>query len=101
MTRVEANRLTRAKILRVVRRYGTGGISYEGLERVFSRAGMLGVAADLEEHLQYLADKKYLAKDLRRDELSGVERWLVWITPTGIDLLEGTIEPDPGVELVC
>ncbi len=61
----------------------------------------MGVAADLEEHLQYLADKGYLTKDLLKDEISGVKRWVAFITAKGIDLLDETIDPDPGVEIVC
>ncbi len=101
MTKTEANCRMRGEILRLVRKMGTNGISYEGMERIFLRAGRMGVAADMEEHLQYLADKGYLTKELLKDEISGVKRWMAFITAKGIDLLDEVIERDPGVEIVC
>jgi hypothetical protein len=101
MTSAEANYKTRGDLLKIVRRYGVDGISYQGIEKIFWQAGRLGVAADLEENLAYLGDKGYLNLRLTRDHISGVERWLATMTPKGIDLLDGTIPPDPGVNVVC
>lgn len=100
MNLVEMNRRHRGTILRIVRRWGVTGVSWEGIEAIFRQAGQLGAIDRLEENVQYLADKGYLAKELKRDDFSGVERWLVWITPRGIDLLDGLIEADPGVVVV-
>jgi hypothetical protein len=99
-TDIDRNRRHRGSILRVVRRYGTQGISWPGLERIFRSAGLLGAVEMLEENVQYLADKAYLKKARLRDEIAGVERWMLYIAPSGIDLIEGTIDPDPGVNLI-
>lgn len=101
MTKAEANKRVRGEILRIVRRYGTGGVSFEGLQKVFIRACMPGVASDLEENLHYLRGKGYVNSELRKDQFTGTERWMVEITPAGIDLLEESISSDPGVEIVC
>jgi len=101
MTGVDAKLRRRGEILRKVRVYGGQGLSLEGLQRIFQRAGRLGSFEQLEEDVRYLAEKEYLRKELLKDRESLVERWLVWITPQGIDLLDGVIGPDPGVEIVC
>jgi len=91
---------TRGRILHTVRRYGPNGISYEGIERIFHRAGWFGSAATLEEHLHYLREKDLVHVERTRDAISGVKRWLVTITAKGIDLLDERIEADPGVDIV-
>ncbi|MDR1420641.1 MAG: hypothetical protein LBI86_09725 [Treponema sp.] len=53
---------------------------------------------DIEEALEYLADKEYIEKKelphpYKRGELY---RWYK-IKPSGIDLLEGNLPPDPGI----
>lgn len=101
MTKAEANKRVRREILRIVRKFGTNGISFEGIEKVFSRAGMLGVAADLEENIHYLKGKGYLTTAHVKDQFDQVDRWMVVITPAGIDLLDEITGPDPGVEIVC
>lgn len=101
MTKAEANKRVRREILRIVRKFGMNGISFEGIEKIFNRAGMLGVAADLEENIHYLKGKGYVATEQVKDQFDQVERWMVTITPAGIDLLDEIIDPDPGVEIVC
>jgi hypothetical protein len=98
---IDRNRRHRATILRIVRRYGVEGISWPGLERIFRVAGRFEAMNTLEENVQYLADKNYLKKQLLRDEASDVERWMLYITPRAIDLLDGTIDPDPGVNTIA
>jgi hypothetical protein len=96
----DQNRRHRGTILQLVRRYGVNGISFVGLEKVFRQAGRFGAVALLEENVQYLSDKGYLRTELVRDAISGVERWMIWLTPQAIDLLDGTIPSDPGVNII-
>jgi len=91
----------RGDILRIVRQFGVDGITQEHIERVFIRAGRISAMNRLEEDLLYLSEKGYLARVLAKDPFSGVERWILHITPKGIDLLDEIIDPDPGVEIVC
>jgi hypothetical protein len=93
--------IERGRILRLVRDSGAAeGISVHGLTSIFARAGRQDAADRVEEHVVYLFDRGYLVSTIERDQLSRVERWMVRITSSGIDLLDGTIDADPGVNCV-
>ena len=53
--------------------------------------------AAVETHLVYLREKGYIA--LEEAECFGVSRKLAKLLPKGIDLIEGNIPPDVGVDL--
>ena len=53
--------------------------------------------AVVETHLIYLREKGYIA--LEEVECLGVSRKLAKLLPKGIDLIEGNIPPDVGVDL--
>jgi hypothetical protein len=84
----------------MARRFGVNGVSIEGLEGIYTRAGEHRMADNVGEALLYLADKGYVAVNLQRDLLSGIERRMVTITAEGIDLLDDTIDQNPGVCIV-
>ncbi len=90
-------RRLRGEILALVRRLGIGGISVEGIENIYMRAGEHRLADNVGEALHYLADKGYVMIHLERDTFSQVERRLVTISAQGMDLLDRTIDEDPGV----
>lgn len=97
---LQRNVRARGDLLQLVRRYGANGISTGSLDKVFQQAGMFAALSSLEENIEYLKGKGYLTVELVTDRLTDVERWLVRITPQGIDLLDGLIT-DPGVDVVC
>jgi len=97
----EQNVKARGEILRLARRFGGNGVSIAGVDRIFQQAGMFAALSSLEENIEYLQGKGYLAAELATDPLSDVERWIIRITPAGIDLLDGVIPADPGVDRVC
>ena len=90
----------RGQILKIVRRYGTDGISVEAIDKIFIQAGK-HLGSQIDEHIQYLCDpdKGYLRCEMKKDPFSGVERMIVSITARGIDLVSGIIGPDPGVDV--
>ena len=49
--------------------------------------------ADVSKHLQYLLDKNYIIVDKEFSE-DFKEEHVLRLSPTGIDLIEGTIEDD-------
>lgn len=53
----------------------------------------------LRGHLDYLQEKDYI--ETTEPNLNGIDYAIVLakLTPKGVDLLEGNIEPDPGVYL--
>lgn len=56
--------------------------------------------ADVKQHLDYLEGKGYIKTDKVNVKGAGIERTLCKLTPNGIDLLEGNIGPDAGVEVI-
>ena len=101
MATTERNVRARGEMLRLVRRYSPNGVSVGSLDNIFNRAGLFAAVNALEENLEYLVGKNYLTREFLKDPVSGVERWIVKITPQGIDLLDGVITADPGVDVVC
>ncbi|TEB09316.1 hypothetical protein [Pelotomaculum propionicicum] len=53
----------------------------------------------LRGHIEYLLEKGYVRTEVAEAKHLGISRTLVYITAKGIDLLEGNIQPDPGVLL--
>ena len=93
-------RKLRGEILMLARRFGAAGITVEGIEGIYERAGEQRQVFLVGETLLYLADKGYVKIGLKRDEMSGVERRFVVITAAGLDLLDANIGNDPGVDIV-
>ncbi len=93
-------RKLRGEILTLARRFGPAGVTIEGIEGIYERAGERRQVFLVGETLHYLADKGYVNIGLKRDELSGVERRFVTITAIGLDLLDASIGVDPGVDIV-
>jgi len=54
---------------------------------------------EVSVHLSYLEEKGYVSIETVSAPDMGVKRSLVKLTPKGIDLMEGTIQADPGVNL--
>lgn len=93
-------RRLRGEIMTLARRFGPAGVTVEGIEGIYERAGEQRQVFLVGETLHYLADKGYVTIELKRDELSGVERRFVIITAKGLDLLDANIDVDPGVDVV-
>ena len=100
MATSEQNIMARGEILRLARRYSPQKITLGSMDNIFQRAGVFS-SMNLDENLEYLVGKNYLQREFLKDPASGVERWIVKITPQGIDLLDGVIPADPGVDIVC
>lgn len=55
--------------------------------------------SELEIHLQYLVEKGYISYEEVKHRRSGISRKIAKLTAKGIDLMEGNIDPDPGIGL--
>jgi hypothetical protein len=89
------NCILRGKILRLL-----SEVYPEGLERI----NLIGIyyqfdkVDDIEKSLAYLCDKKYILKKVYPHPCKENEQLVSYkILPLGIDLIEGSIEKDPGV----
>lgn len=54
--------------------------------------------AQVQGHLNYLAEKGYVELKEVTSEETGLTRHIARLTPKGIDLVEGNIPEDPGVD---
>lgn len=54
---------------------------------------------DVKKHLDYLEGKEYIKTERVNMKGLGIARILSKLTPKGIDLLEGNIDEDAGVEV--
>lgn len=92
----------RRRVLAALR--AAGGQGYEGWLSVRSLWNVLRPDLDglllyeVREAAEYLAGKGYAQTRLRREAKYQAGETDARITPRGIDLLEETIAPDPGVE---
>lgn len=94
----EETKEIRGWILNILHRAQPYGASYQVIERTLLDLGFPIGANGLKSELMYLTQKGYTR--LEEIERNGVKRRINYITPKGVDLLECTIDCDPGVMLV-
>ncbi len=94
------NRKTRGRILSFLRDCGTDGLTEAGLHTVFRSAGKHGVIDTLDDQIEYLIDKGYVRRDKKKSALDKDEHTFLHIRAKGTDLLEGSIDSDPGVTTI-
>jgi len=89
-------RIIRGEILKILKISFPDGVSNKLLRSTLGRMEFEESRGILRGHCQYLKAKGYLAL---RDVNMGSVSYICTITPKGIDLLEQTIDSDPGVEI--
>lgn len=90
------SRLLRREILRILDAAYLYGASIELIMLSLADAGYPVTETDVEEHLVYLRDKGYATIEQAQSKSLGRQKWAK-LTPKGKDLLDGNIDPDPGV----
>ncbi|MBU1067676.1 hypothetical protein KKE60_07795 [Patescibacteria group bacterium] len=91
------NREIRGWILKICQRAQPYGASFQIIETTLLEADFHVSLTEIKAHLKYLNDKDYI--HMEEHKKSGVTRRINFITPQGIDLIEGNIALDPGVLL--
>ena len=91
------NREIRGWILRICHRAQPYGASFRVIETTLMESEFHASLSEIKAHLKYLEDKDYIR--MEEIERNGVKRRINYVTPKGVDLLEGNIEQDPGVLL--
>lgn len=91
------NREIRGWILRICHRAQPYGASFQVIEVTLMDSGFHVSLSEIKAHLKYLEEKGYITTEELKQK--GVKRRINSITPKGVDLLEGNIDPDPGVLL--
>jgi len=91
------NREVRGWILRICERAQPYGASFKVIETALLESGFHMTPSELKSHLLYLEHKGYIHR--QEYEKNNVKRRVNFITPQGIDLIEGNVPCDPGVLL--
>lgn len=89
-------RITRGEILRMLYRLYPDPVADNVVKTTF----VWVTHGVIDGHAAYLVERGYASReeiDHRKYEFSTAE-YILKITPKGIDLLEGNVEPDPGIE---
>ena len=91
---IEQMKIRRGEILRVLYRNLPDRVGDNLLDQIFTE----DTVTTINGHLRYLKEKKYLDLcKVKKDYSSATV--MARITPLGVDLLEGSIDPDPGIVL--
>ena len=90
------NRQIRGAILEALRTNYPCMISEK---QVITWLEQLGYTAyNIKEYLEYLSDKGYISSEVKQIRSYRQENTMVKLTAHGIDLMEGSIPEDPGIE---
>ena len=74
------------------------GITYQVMERMLVDAGA-AQAHEIPQLVEYLKDKKYLIVTTPEEpDVKPLKQALLELSARGVDLLEGSIPDDPGVD---
>lgn len=94
-------RVIRGRILKILDKAYPDEISDELLKLVLDEVNMNTSPAVLRGHIDYLEDeeKGYVKSRMVENDEFGISRLMIKLTATGKDLVEGNIDPDPGVKL--
>lgn len=98
--RGDKNRRLRGRILQLLMNLGDAVATRQFLDQTFERAGDVYALESLDRNVDYLIDRGYVEEHEVRDDGCGVKRDILRLTADGIDLIEGTRDPDPGVLIV-
>lgn len=89
-------RLIRREILRVLDINYDNEVNVETISMVLMRERYVLTDQEIRQHLAYLADKGYVQRrDLRHGVLG--QAVVAKLTAAGKDLIEGNVDPDPGI----
>lgn len=92
-------KIARGHMMQVLKVAYPGPASIELLEVTLNDRSCPTSPAIIRGYAEYLAEKNYVSIWEEKDDVLRVTRTMVKLTATGIDLIEGNIPPDPGVEL--
>lgn len=87
----------RYRILRTLHISHPFGVKESLILMTVNDAGHRVAEKDIASEVVYLREKGYIESDKKPSRTLRTELWFHTITPKGIDLLEGTIPPDPGI----
>ena len=86
-------------ILVILNIAGVTGASEKLLSTSLTNISLTVSTSDLEVQLGYLKEKGYISYEEIKDRHTRISRKIAKISASGIDLMEGNIDRDPGVGL--
>lgn len=91
---IEQNKIKRGETLRVLYRNLPHPVGDNVLSQIFTDISLPAI----QGHLRYLEAGEYVElEDIRKDYSTAT--MMAKLTKKGVDLLEGSIDPDPGIAL--
>lgn len=91
-------RIQRGRVLKIAdKAFGRGGVSNEVIALTLSDMRLSSSSGVLRGHCEYLRDKEYIEIEEIDPKHGG--GYIVNLTAKGVDLIEGNIPSDPGVEV--
>ncbi len=91
----EKYRRVRGAILKLLAHQHPGPIDFKVLHYLLDDLRYTITEEELESHIVYLADKKFVVRETRKS--SGVEIEMITVSPDGLDVLDGFRE-DIGID---
>jgi len=95
---IAANQILRGLVLNITREADPLGASAELIRAILKQHGHSLDKSDVKGICKYLEGKGLVKINGTKNEVLKVSRFIAYITPTGIDVLEGTIQIE-GIEL--
>jgi predicted transcriptional regulator len=92
-------RIARGHIMQILKIAYPGPASLELLEVTLNDRSCNTSPAIIRGYVDYLAEKGYVHVWEEKDDVLNVQRTLVKLTAHGVDLMEGNISPEPGVNI--
>jgi|GEM_PF-2308816 len=93
------DRFIRGQILYFLNMNAPERLSAEMVWKLLDMRNMSITDSELLRHVDYLHGKGYLVLEARRLSEEEIRDIRLGITPAGTDLVEGSVAPDPGVEV--
>lgn len=91
------NKEIRFRILRTLHISHPYGVKESLILLTVNDAGHRVTEQEIASEVVYLREKGYIESDRKPSRTLRTEIWFHTITPKGIDLLEGNLPPDPGI----
>lgn len=87
----------RLRILKTLHIGHPEGVKEKIIFLMVNEAGIAVKEKEIASEMSYLREKGYVESDLKHSRVLKEKIWLHKITSKGIDLLEGSIPADPGI----
>ncbi len=94
------NREIRGMILKIIHSNYPDQAGDTLIKEILEDSGFSVSDQEIKAHIDYLANGGYIEASCINNKGLGINRTVCKLTPKGINLIEGNIEEDPGIEVI-